>query len=231
MEKEASIDYILEHFVGGAGRFQVFVILFSAFVYHAGLYPLFLYIFAAYIPAHRCRVPICESDNQTSVDANIFGPEWLSFAIPSEGSSSNFLASKNAYDGCRRFKQLDVPAVPGIIGAEKPGYLCSPQSFSNETESCDDYIYDNSYFDETLSTRLNLVCGQESQKNLLGTILILGLLVGSALGGRLGDRVGRKKAMFLAVFVIVPSTIIAGHVPHYAGKNKDVEAHENPIVR
>ena len=82
---------------------------------------------------------------------------------------------------------------------------------------CDQYVFDDFYFDETLSTRLNLVCENEYKKNLLGTILILGLLFGSFIGGLVGDKFGRKKAFLLAILLTVPSTIIAGHVNSYEG--------------
>ena len=52
---------------------------------------------------------------------------------------------------------------------------------------------------------------------LLGTILILGLLFGSLIGGVLGDTFGRKKACFLAMALIVPVTVGAGHVQSYNG--------------
>ena len=48
--------------------------------------------------------------------------------------------------------------------------------------------------DETVSTKLDLVCENGYKKNLLGTILILGLLFGSFIGGFVGDKFGRKKA-------------------------------------
>ena len=97
---------------------------------------------------------------------------------------------------------------------------CLPQFFDqNKTVPCTEFIFDNLYFDETLATKLDLVCGNESYRSLLGTILILGLLFGSLLGGRLGDQFGRKKACFLAITLIVPVTITAGRVNSYNGKS------------
>ena len=94
--------------------------------------------------------------------------------------------------------------------------FCSPQSFSlNETVNCQEYLFDNIYFDETLTTKLDLVCQNASYKKLLGTILILGLLFGSLIGGRIGDQFGRKKALLASSALIVPVTISAGHVSSY----------------
>ena len=83
--------------------------------------------------------------------------------------------------------------------------------------ACANYIYDNTYFDETLITKFDLVCDNEYKKSLLGTLLIIGLLFGSLIGGFIGDRFGRKKANFLAVAVIIPIIIGAGHVQTYEG--------------
>ena len=88
----------------------------------------------------------------------------------------------------------------------------------NGTMACTHYIYDNEYFDETLITKFDLVCDNEYKKSLLGTLLIIGLLFGSLIGGFVGDRFGRKKAIFLAVAIIIPITIGAGHVGKYEGK-------------
>ena len=74
-----------------------------------------------------------------------------------------------------------------------------------------------------MTTKLDLVCGNESKRKLLGTILILGLLFGSFLGGRFGDQFGRKKAFLAAILVTVPTTIIAGHTCSYEGKKQIME--------
>ena len=94
---------------------------------------------------------------------------------------------------------------------------CDLSAFSsNETEPCQEFVFDNDYYSETLVTKLDLVCDQANLKKLLGTILILGLLIGSIIGGRIGDEIGRKKASFLSYLVIIPSVIGAGFVNSYA---------------
>ena len=87
------------------------------------------------------------------------------------------------------------------------------------TISCNKYIYDNTYFDETVVTKFDLICDNEYKKSFLGTVLIMGLLFGSLLGGFIGDKFGRKTANFLALAAIVPFTIGAGHVQSYEGIN------------
>ena len=95
--------------------------------------------------------------------------------------------------------------------------FCQPQYFDrNSTIPCNEFIYDNTFFDETLSTKLDLVCVKESYRSLLGTILILGLLFGSLFGGRVGDQFGRKKAFFFAASLMSVLLIGAGFVNSYA---------------
>ena len=143
----------------------------------------------------------------------MYSPSWLNFTLPSEESSTNYLGSKKAYDGCKMFS-LENSENP-LISSE----VCIEENFStNETESCEEYIYDNTYFDETVASKFDLVCDNESYRNLLGTMLILGLLVGSLIGGTMGDKFGRKKATFAAVALTIPLTVGSCYVNSYNGK-------------
>jgi MFS family permease len=64
-------------------------------------------------------------------------------------------------------------------------------------------------FQETIVTKLDLVCGDESKQKLLGTLLMLGILFGSMIGGRVSDRFGRKKCMFGSLVVLAPAVTAA----------------------
>ena len=119
---------------------------------------------------------------QTS--ANIFDAQWLEFAIPLQKHSNNFLDTKTEYDGCKMFKRLDKISKPLTVSNEN---VCTPQLFNeSHTEKCQDFIFDNTYFDETLATKFNLVCENKHYKSLLGSLFIIALLFGSLIGGRIG---------------------------------------------
>ena len=119
---------------------------------------------------------------QTS--ANIFDEQWLEFAIPREDDHKNFLDTKTEYDGCKMFKRLDKTSKPLTVSNEN---VCTPQLFNeSNTEKCQDFIFDNTYFDETLATKFNLVCENKHYKSLLGTLFIIALLFGSLIGGWIG---------------------------------------------
>ena len=59
-EELATLDKILNDYVGGAGKYQLFNTIVMAWVYYAGLYALFITNFAAFEPPHRCWVDKCE---------------------------------------------------------------------------------------------------------------------------------------------------------------------------
>ncbi len=157
---------------------------------------------------HRCHVQNCDLDNSTvQAIAGINQPDWISYAIPVQKSSSNFLAERGTYDSCSMYK----------IKLEENG--CTPDAFdNNDTIACDRFVYDNTYFDENLTTKFDLVCEMEYKAQLLGSVLVLGILIGSIFGGRLGDRFGRKLTMCVAAALIIPLTAASGFAPNYGGE-------------
>jgi len=211
MREVASFDHILKTYVGGHGKYQIINAIYMTLLGFASL-PINFYVFTAYAPPHRCHVSKCETHNGTKLSDDLYGSDWLSFALPQEESSSNYLGGKHDYDGCKMFK---MDHNPKPLNSDSDS-ICMKENFNiNVTEPCQEYIYDNTYFDETLSIKFDLVCDNEHYRSLLGTILILGLLVGSIIGGHLGDHFGRKKAIFGSIALTVPVIIGSGYVNDY----------------
>ena len=100
---KASLDTILNEYVGGAGLYQWLSTLAMMLVKYGSIMPLLLTVFTAYEPSHRCYMPQCESLNGTKVTNDIFNHAWLQFALPTENSSNNYLAVQNKYDGCKMY--------------------------------------------------------------------------------------------------------------------------------
>ena len=51
--------------------------------------------------------------------------------------------------------------------------ICMKENFNiNVTEPCKEYIYDNTYFDETLSIKFDLVCDNEHYRYVLDNCLV-----------------------------------------------------------
>ena len=102
-QPRASLDTILNEYVGGAGLYQWLCTLAMMLVKYGSIIPILLTVFTAYEPSHRCYIPECESLNGSKVMNNIFKSAWLEFALPSEKSSNNYLAVQNKYDGCKMY--------------------------------------------------------------------------------------------------------------------------------
>ncbi|CAB4069274.1 SLC22A4_5 [Lepeophtheirus salmonis] len=161
-----------------------------------------IHMFAAHTPEHHCKIPICEGGNTYS--SNDSSSSWMSYAIPLSSSTTNFLKPMSKYDSCFMFKVLD------------PNGDCEKDNFdSNSIVPCNEWVYDTSLYEYTLTTEYSLVCGDESKNRLLGTLMMMGLMIGSLVGGKLGDYFGRKKACFMSISVIVPCIVLSGFAPSF----------------
>lgn len=195
-----SFDEVLEHVAGGAGYWQVGTLLISLPLLMIGLVPLLLHLFTAYTPAHRCMVPVCENVMNTSITQ-----PWLDMAIPNHNHHHNFLSEKTSSNQCEMY------SYQWLNGS------CSDDNFDQtDLATCTDgYVFDYADFSETIVTKFNLVCDKEYHYQLLGTILMLGLLIGSIIGGIVADYYGRRLSMLLAILLICPSLVIGGFSSNY----------------
>ncbi|KAJ0174439.1 hypothetical protein K1T71_009547 [Dendrolimus kikuchii] len=123
------------------------------------------YIFVAGDMEYRCLIPECDDMNST-----VKPPAWW----PDE-----------AIDRCSR----PVLKEGNIEDA------CNKISFTNETEQCTEWIYEN---DNTVVAALNLAC-QPWKSNLIGTIHSVGVLSSMLLFGWVSDRIGRKPTFLICV--------------------------------
>ena len=89
-------------------------------------------------------------------------------------------------------------------------------SFNRSVQiACQDYVYDRTIFEETLTTELNLVCDQDYKTKLFGTVLMLGILAGNLFGGILTDKFGRKTVLLWSNIFMSPCIIAGGFIPIY----------------
>ena len=194
-EGNRSIDHIFDKIVGGGGWGQWIIVIASYPIIYCSM-SLLMHMFTAYEPRHRCFIPVC--DNQTSNVQEL----WVEFTIPTNHTSNEMLKSDETFDPCNMY--------------EIQGDSCDPNSFNrSKILPCETYIYDKSEFDETLTTKLDLVCEKGHKRRFLSTIMMIGLTIGSLIGGRLSDRFGRKVTMLAAVIIIVPVVTFSGYAPNY----------------
>ena len=75
-KEEKDIDFILDNYVGGGGKWQWKILLIMFPVTWISGYPLFLDVYAAYTPVHRCYVDQCDSNTSA------YNEDWLNIALP-----------------------------------------------------------------------------------------------------------------------------------------------------
>ena len=201
-EETNDIDYLLETIVGDGGWGQWLILICTFPIGMVSGLPILIQMFAAFEPRHRCFVQKCEKDSK------IFNSSVVEYALPTKYGSSEIFREDEKFDPCRMYE---------FVGNKEEPEACSAQSFNNATVlKCDDFVYDTSVFTETLTTKFDLVCDEESKRRLLGTLLMLGLLIGSLIGGRLSDKFGRKITMLGAHLILTPVVMFGGFSPNYA---------------
>ena len=194
-EKNLDFDTILD-LVGGGGKWQWRKLFWLAPAHIAYGIPLLLHLFTAYAPSHRCYVQNCDSALNPDFHAG-----FLNFSTPTDHTSSTFLRDAEDYDPCQTYVQTSP--------------ICHPRAFNpHAKQNCSSFVYDQSEFSATLTTKLDLVCDKVNVRHSLGSIMMFGLLTGSLIGGPLSDKIGRKNAILTSIVITVPCLI--GNVFKYS---------------
>ncbi|KAK6171550.1 hypothetical protein SNE40_019715 [Patella caerulea] len=79
-------------------------------------------------------------------------------------------------------------------------------SLENVTE-CDEWVYDESVFQSTIISQMDLVCEKTIWKSHAQMLLAVGQLIGCALVGPLSDRFGRKNTLCTFLICLMVTTI------------------------
>ncbi len=87
---------------------------------------------------NRCFVPNCDS---TETKAQYL-ESYVSYSIPK-------LFGSLLHDSCQRFAQINHD-----INNKTDDNKCDINRFTNNTESCDSYVFDNKEFDSTVVTEV-----------------------------------------------------------------------------
>uniref|UniRef100_A0A3P8RSM1 Major facilitator superfamily (MFS) profile domain-containing protein n=1 Tax=Amphiprion percula TaxID=161767 RepID=A0A3P8RSM1_AMPPE len=166
-------------FLGTSGPFQrrVFVLLCLTSI-PCG-YNILSVIFLLAIPPHHCHIPASSNLSQ----------DWIQASIPVQVRAGPERSS------CSRYS-LDVNQ--SVLGWSPEVVLSGLQQ-----EGCrDGWTYSTEYYQSTVVTEFDLVCGNEWKQPLTSLVYFLGGLCGCFISGQISDRFGRKPALFGSIAIL-----------------------------
>ncbi|CAH2108060.1 unnamed protein product [Euphydryas editha] len=137
------------------------------------------YVFVAGDIDYRCRVPECESIDNT------LSPSWWNYSRESLDSKLN---------RCHK---------PVLNKTYLEVNVCDNRSFTSQFVDCEEWVYGSN---DTIVAWLNLAC-HPWKTNLVGTIHSLGSVFGMMFGGKVADRFGRKPTCILMVIAFTVGNI------------------------
>ncbi|XP_061177670.1 organic cation transporter protein-like [Saccostrea echinata] len=155
--------------------------------------PVMIYsVFGVATPDHRCGIP--DFDNDTYRVQNSQHQELIQKYIP--------IGPDGLYDKCHMYR-----------------FNQSTRSVLNDSgtlEECSSWVFDKTLFDETIVTKMNLVCKEKYKASLSKTIFFGGVLVGSFLFGLLSDVLGRRFALLIALLIVFASNMAMAWAGNFA---------------
>lgn len=132
------------------------------------------YVFTAGEVSYRCLVPECEEASNATLN-----PPWVHYSAPYKNGK---LAT------CTRYVVTNSSET------------CSKQSFSNETQSCDVWVFDPD--ENTILKEWQLTCESNQWKlTLVGTLNNIGQFIGLTFSGYVSDKFGRRTYLTVATFL------------------------------
>lgn len=165
------------------------------------VFTLFSSIFVSATPRHWCRVPEMES-----LEGKYSSALLLRLSIPQRREGD-----------LERCLMYDLNYTALVHRALSEGKLPQPNE-SWATRACDSgWVYDTTYYDDTLVTQMNVVCDNAWKVSMAQCGFYIGSVVGNLLFGYIGDRWGRKKSFLLTIVVSVVGGIGAAFPVTYEG--------------
>ncbi|XP_022059320.2 solute carrier family 22 member 4-like [Acanthochromis polyacanthus] len=183
-------------FLGPSGPFQrrVFVLLCLTSI-PCG-YNMLSVIFLLAIPPHHCHIPASSNLSQ----------EWIQASIPVQvaGQPERSSCSRYSLDVVQNLSAVGFrPALDQIQNQSVPGGSPEVVLTGLQEEECrDGWTYSTEYYQSTVVTEFDLVCGDEWKQPLTSLVYFLGGLCGCFISGQISDRFGRKPVLFGSIAIL-----------------------------
>ncbi|XP_041980415.1 organic cation transporter protein-like [Aricia agestis] len=180
-KKDINLDSVLES-LGPYSRYNLLNFMLLLFPVLLSSFFECGFIFEAQAQNYRCKVPACEDYNDTS---------WLQYAIPINPKTEKLETT------------LRYVAISGTV--------CGPAAFSNVTERCDSFVYEEG---RSLVKEFDLG-GQEWKRVLVGTVHNSGMFASMLVTGAVSDRFGRRVAVGIAAMSSFIFGVIRAFSPNF----------------
>ncbi|KAH9381269.1 hypothetical protein HPB48_003250 [Haemaphysalis longicornis] len=175
--------------LGGFGKFQK-ILLWSFLLPSQFLLPFFSMnlIFLLSEPDHQCVVPELDA-----LGLNTSHVEHFRKLVVSE-------------DECSMFPLLPFNTTVPSGGNASDGATWNLSGMVNQSaakQPCEQFRYDDLYYDETVPTKWDLVCDRGHLPSLVYTVGTVGGILGTLIFGAMADRCGRKGTFYVIVALAV----------------------------
>ncbi|KAK3097630.1 hypothetical protein FSP39_011541 [Pinctada imbricata] len=157
-----------------------------------GCYMMIL-VYIMHAPEHRCKIP--GYDNDTYEIQNSYHQHLINTTIPPPLDEHSI----HKYDRCHIYVNNDVNADPTSVTRIK----------------CTEWVYDTSTFEETFTSKNNLVCSEALKTSHAQMIFYFGVLVGDIGFGMLSDVIGRKKTLVISAVIQVSAAVGVAFAPEF----------------
>ncbi|XP_041663310.1 solute carrier family 22 member 5-like isoform X3 [Cheilinus undulatus] len=146
-------------------------------------------------PPHHCHIPIHSNLSQ----------DWIQAIIPGQMEAGQLeLSSCSRYD-LELVQNLSAGGYTPSLGHNLSVLGSGPEILLSglKQESCKDgWTYSTEYYESTVVTEFNLVCGDLWKQPLTSLAYFLGGLSGCLVSGQISDRFGRKPVLFGAIAML-----------------------------
>ncbi|XP_068592786.1 organic cation/carnitine transporter 2-like [Cebidichthys violaceus] len=173
-------------FLGTWGPFQKRLFFLLCLTIFPSGFNLLSVIFLLATPPHHCFIPHHSNLSQ----------DWIQASIPVQQ-----VAGRPERSGCSRY-ELDLVQNLSALGARPSQDLVHNLSSLTQEGCKDGWTYSTEYYQSTVVSEFDLVCGEQWKQPLTSLAYFVGGLSGCFVSGLISDRFGRKPVLFGAIAVL-----------------------------